>query len=114
MKIAISFNASSHTILFILLFITNVRTKRGQGGGKSFFISKAWFYDLKSLLGEFHLRDAAHHPHKKKKLYGMGVFPTPYNKLKSLNKAIPFSLQFDNCCHFIHRHAAEIDDTFFL
>ena len=113
MKIAISFNASSHTILFILLFITNVRTKQGQGGGKSFFIPKAWFYDLKSLLGEFHLRDAATHT-TKKKLYEMGVFPTPYNKLKSLNKAIPFSFQFDNGCHFIRRHAAEIDDTFFL
>ena len=113
MKIAISFNASSQTILFILLFITNVRTKRGQGGGKSFFISKAWFYDLRSLLGEFHLRDAAV-THTKKEVIRDGSFPTPYNKLKSLNKAFPFSFQLDNCCHFIRRHAAEIDDTFFL
>lgn len=83
MKIAISFNASSQTILFILLFITNVRTKRGQGGGKSFFMPKASFYDLKSLLGEFHLRDAAVTHTTKKKLYGMEVSPPRITLVRS-------------------------------
>lgn len=59
-----------------LRFITNVRTKRGQGGGKSFFMPKAWFHDLKSLLGEFHLRDAAV-THTTKRSYTGWEFPHP-------------------------------------
>ena len=67
-------------------------------------------------LGGISSSGCRRHPHNKKEVIRDGSFPAPYNfsKVKSLNKAFPFSFQFDNGCHFIRRHAAEIDDTFFL